>query len=116
MTGDWPNGVIDHINRDRTDNRWCNLRDVDYSLNSQNRGLQSNNTSGVVGVTWHNENQMWEVRLYRKSVCIYRKFLNDFTEAVKLRFKKEQEMYPDVPKKNSSAYLYLKKEGVIDDT
>lgn len=36
--GKHPECVIDHINRDRSDNRICNLRDVDYSTNAKNRG------------------------------------------------------------------------------
>ena len=32
-----PKGVIDHINGDRSDDRPCNLRDVDLSINAQNR-------------------------------------------------------------------------------
>ena len=34
--GKWPDGVVDHINRVRNDNRICNLRDVSYSQNSLN--------------------------------------------------------------------------------
>lgn len=39
MTGAWPQGSIDHINRVRTDNRWCNLRDVPQSVNARNHHL-----------------------------------------------------------------------------
>ena len=35
--GSWPIFVIDHINRDRADNRIVNLRDVPQSINAQNR-------------------------------------------------------------------------------
>lgn len=52
MTGGWPDGVIDHINGDRADNRWSNLRDVSQSGNQQNRrGAQRNSSHGIAGVT-----------------------------------------------------------------
>lgn len=36
MTGDWPNGFIDHRNLDRADNRWCNLREATSEQNTVN--------------------------------------------------------------------------------
>jgi hypothetical protein len=36
-TGDWPKQEIDHINRDKLDNRVANLRDVGRSENLRNR-------------------------------------------------------------------------------
>ena len=35
-TGRWPDGEVDHINRDKTDNRLCNLRIVTHSENRRN--------------------------------------------------------------------------------
>lgn len=50
-TGKWPDGVIDHINGIRTDNRLVNLRDASLAVNQHNRrGLARNNTSGFTGV------------------------------------------------------------------
>lgn len=48
-TGNWPSQV-DHINHDRTDNRWCNLREVKHRQNQTNMSLKCNNSSGVNGV------------------------------------------------------------------
>lgn len=49
MTGKWPD-QLDHINRDRMDNRWENLREVGQDVNAKNRSLNGNNTSGTAGV------------------------------------------------------------------
>lgn len=47
--GDWPSGMIDHINRVKTDNRIENLREADMTLNVRNRGAYPSKT-GVKGV------------------------------------------------------------------
>lgn len=42
---------IDHIDGDRANNRWCNLRAATHSLNQQNRkAAHSNNQTGLLGV------------------------------------------------------------------
>ncbi len=41
---------VDHIDGDRTNNKWQNLRLVTSSQNNKNRSIPSTNTSGVIGV------------------------------------------------------------------
>jgi hypothetical protein len=50
MTGDFPPDQTDHINGDRADNRWCNLRHATNGQNMMNAGLRADSTSGVRGV------------------------------------------------------------------
>jgi len=49
--GKFPEGVIDHVNGIKTDNRIANLRDVTTSQNAYNVGRQKNNTTGFKGVS-----------------------------------------------------------------
>lgn len=59
-----PDGLFtDHINRNKLDNRKCNLRTVTNTQNQLNKGLQKNNKSGIEGVTWHVPNKKWWVRI-----------------------------------------------------
>lgn len=63
----WPQGQIDHVNGNRSDNRIANLRVVDHSGNSQNRrGKQKNNQSGYFGV--HASGKKWraQIRINKK--------------------------------------------------
>ena len=62
ITGEWPD-TIDHINGDGTDNRWCNLRNVDQHTNAKNQRVRKNNTSGVLGVSWDRANGKWSVQI-----------------------------------------------------
>jgi hypothetical protein len=57
-TGLWPD-IVDHINRDTTDNRPSNLRAADAYTNQQNQGIGTANTSGVLGVTLHASGNLW---------------------------------------------------------
>jgi len=54
---------IDHINRNKLDNRKNNLRYCSRSQNIWNRGIQKSNTSGFNGVTWHKRIKKWQVRI-----------------------------------------------------
>lgn len=70
--------VIDHIDRDRHNNRWRNLRASDKSKNGVNQGLGKNNKSGVTGVCWAESKQRWLVSMCNK----IRGRHTDFFEAV----------------------------------
>lgn len=57
--GQFPSGLIDHINCDRADNRIQNLRAADHSLNARNRGVGKNSKCGVRGVHWSAQKRKW---------------------------------------------------------
>jgi hypothetical protein len=50
MTGRYPTNVVDHINRDGLDNRWCNLREATHTQNVANQKLRITNKLGLKGV------------------------------------------------------------------
>lgn len=50
MTGRWPKHDVDHINQEKSDNCWHNLREATRAQNALNRGKNANNTSGAKGV------------------------------------------------------------------
>lgn len=51
--------TIDHLNRNPSDNRICNLRSVTHHKNCLNRGPQSKSISGVSGVRWLPHRSHW---------------------------------------------------------
>lgn len=57
MTGEWPDGFIDHIDGNRKNNKWDNLRVGSNSENMQNlKTAKANNKStGKLGVTAQND-------------------------------------------------------------
>ncbi len=51
QTGSMPATEIDHLNGNRADNRWSNLRAASRSINNQNRrAAHKNNKLGILGV------------------------------------------------------------------
>lgn len=51
ITGDWPINHIDHLDGDRTNNKWVNLRDVSQKINNQNiRKPMSRSAVPLLGV------------------------------------------------------------------
>lgn len=63
MTGEWPDGLIDHINHVKSDNRWSNLRVVSTKESARNRPMNKNNTSGFQGVYWDSCYKKWSAEI-----------------------------------------------------
>lgn len=59
VNGVWPTGDIDHINRDRGDNRIENLRDVTRSQNMRNSIRKRTNASPYQGVCFDKASGKW---------------------------------------------------------
>ncbi|ECJ2644834.1 Fis family transcriptional regulator [Salmonella enterica subsp. diarizonae] len=60
---------MDHINRDRLDNRICNLRLATNAENCRNAGKRKDNTSGITGVSY--TNGKWRVRVMVNKITLY---------------------------------------------
>lgn len=61
--GSWPEADVDHIDRDRSNNRANNLRSASRSQNLCNRPSQSNNLSGFKGVSFHKGRSKYFARI-----------------------------------------------------
>jgi hypothetical protein len=59
MTGSFPKKHTDHIDGDRANNRWTNLRECTPAENHQNRTSHKNSSSKYIGVCWHRRDQKW---------------------------------------------------------
>jgi hypothetical protein len=51
MTGKWPDCLVDHIDHNKDNNSWANLREADYVTNGQNQvKANKHSKTGVLGV------------------------------------------------------------------
>jgi hypothetical protein len=51
--------LIDHIDRNKTNNVISNLREATKSENAKNTGMKADNTSGVTGVSFDSSRNKW---------------------------------------------------------
>lgn len=65
MTGDWPSADVDHIDGDRSNNRWVNLRAATRAENLQNRSATTKSASGVRNVYFDKPSGKWQVKVMR---------------------------------------------------
>jgi len=111
MEGYLPENCVDHINRVRNDDRWCNLREVSHQCNMRNKNTSYSNNSGVVGVHIENSVNKWKVTIGNGNKEMFIGRFVEFKEAVKARWEAEiKYKYPNC-NTTSSAYLYLKENA-----
>ena len=85
----------DHANRLPLDNRKANLRIATFEENTQNRNKRSDNTSGIIGVSWDDKKQKWIARIsvHKKRICLGT-FANKI-DAITARLEAESQYYKE---------------------
>jgi hypothetical protein len=59
----WPVNQIDHIDRDRSNNRISNLREATHGENMRNKPVYKNSKTGIKGVHWHKQHRKYIVSI-----------------------------------------------------
>ncbi len=108
--------VVDHINRNKSDNRIQNLRTVPVNKNSRNSRVKSNNKYNVTGVSWEKRTNKWHAQIMlngrNKGLGRYK----SFDDAVIARYHGEVRYGFIEQNPKSSAYIHLmKRYGFIPD-
>lgn len=96
--------VIDHINRNKLDNRRENLREVSYSLNSANRSRRKSvkenrpypGVRRVKNKKTGGTYDTWEVTIKFKGKFEYIGYFNNVDDAIKKRKELEKQLYGSV--------------------
>ena len=86
MTGTEPE-MIDHIDGNKLNDSWVNLRNVSAAENSKNKKKYTTNKSGVTGVCWDSGNNKWQASIkHNYKTIILGRFdcINDAINARKL--------------------------------
>ena len=76
--------LVDHINRNRSDNRISNLRLANHCENQRNTSKLRNNTSGVTGVSWDKDRNKWRANCGFNGKSHYLGLYSDIIEAEKV--------------------------------
>lgn len=105
--GYFPEHRIDHINRIKTDNRLCNLREISHSCNLRNSGIRSDNRSGITGISWTKAQAQWCVRITVNNKAYFLGRFSDYEEAICHRLAAEQCLDWSDCNSTSAAYQYV---------
>lgn len=81
--------LYDHIDRNELNNRSCNLRPATQQQNCCNRSIQSNNSSGIIGVNFNQKQNMWHARIGICGKRIHLGFFHNKNDAIKTRLQAE---------------------------
>lgn len=82
--------TLTHINKNKLDNRISNLKEIKRSTNNVNRSLNSNNSSGHRGISWHKQTNKWRVVISINKKKIYLGGFLDINDAITAREKAEE--------------------------
>ena len=91
IIGNVGNMIIDHINRNKLDNRKCNLRVVTKKANGLNRDLRKENTSGYAGVS--EVDTGWKATITENGKNINIGIFSTKKRAIKARREAEKRIY-----------------------
>ena len=91
MVGSFPPGDIDHINGDRLDNRWKNLRVVSRGVNLRNQGIRKNTNRNCFGVFQLKNGKFWTY-INKNNVRYTLGYFDNFEEAKKVRLQAEKDL------------------------
>jgi hypothetical protein len=100
----WPEKFLDHINRNPSDNRICNLREISRRGNAINKMPKRISKSGIVGVYLSQSAHRWYALVTVRGKDIFLGSSPSKIEAAKLRRKGEIE-YGYINYKNESSAL-----------
>lgn len=93
MTGSEPDHDIDHIDTNRLNNSWLNLRQATRSENICNSRIKANNTSGVKGVSFYKRRNCWVAQIRVGGKRVYQKYFKDIGEAESSIINKRAEIH-----------------------
>jgi hypothetical protein len=113
VEGYLPEHEVDHINKIRDDNRWCNLRHTTHKCNLRNTKVQIDNKTGVTGVYLPKNGNLWIAAITVDSKRIHIGCFNKFSDAVMARWEAENKYNFIKCQSDSSAYNYLKGNGLL---
>ena len=86
-------GDVDHANRDRLDCRRNNLRAATKQQTSQNRSVQSNNSTGFPGVFEYKRYGNYQAQIGSGRKKKHLGYFNTLIEAVEAREKAQRELF-----------------------
>lgn len=92
----WPE-FIDHIDRDRMNNKISNLRAATRAENNHNQGMREDNYSGYTGVTFHKRDKKHQAHIVSDNKKIHLGYFNTAEEAFRAYMLAKIELHPTSP-------------------
>jgi len=105
--GYFPENEIDHIDRNRLNNKLSNLREVSRQCNHRNINIQANNSSGVSGICFVKRDIKWMAHIKVSGKHYNLGQYEDYIDAACARLAAEQCLDWNDCDANSTAYNFV---------